>query len=167
MRTIRIGLALATAALSPAHAQDMAGMDMSHAKPVCVKAAVVPGFEGWGTGTPASQLTSGAFARVVLAPADSIFFAPPLNRAVKPGDMGGVVAVTIKTAGTYRFAIDPAAWIDVIGPTGQRLESVAHMHGPDCSGIGKIVDYALPVGDYMVQFSATKATALKVMMVAK
>ena len=165
MKTLLLGLALIAAA--PAAAQDMAAMDMAKPKPVCVKAAVVPGFEGWGKGTPASQLVIGGFASLALAPAETVKFTPPLNRAPKPGDMGGAFAVSIKTAGTYRFAINPGAWIDVLGSNGARLESVAHMHGPDCSGIGKIVDYALPAGKYVVQLSSTQAATLQAMVIAR
>ena len=165
MKTILLGLALIAAA--PVAAQDMAGMDMAKPKPVCGQSVMVPGFEAWGKGAPASQLTIGASASLPLTPADTVSFAPPLNRAPKPGDMGGVFAVTIKTAATYRFAINPGAWIDVIGSQGQRLESAAHTHGPDCSGITKIVDYMLTPGNYLVQFSATQAKMLRAMVIAK
>ena len=132
--------------------------------PACTAPTVVPGFEGWGKAV-LPQLAAGAYSEVALAPAEAVHFSPPLNRAPEAGSRGGVYALNIKKDGSYRFAISPGAWIDVIGSKGQRLTSAAHTHGPACSGIGKIVDYVLPAGDYVVQFSATKAARLKVMLI--
>ncbi len=33
------------------------------------------------------------------------------------------------------------------------VASVAHSHGPPCTGLGKMVDFPLQPGDYLVQFS--------------
>lgn len=165
MKTIALALALVAA---PAAAQDMAGMDMGAEKaaPVCVKAEIVTGFEGWGKGTLAPQLVAGGFSVLALAPSEAVKFTPALNRPAKPGDMGGIYAFSAKKSGIYRFAIDPGTWIDVIGSKGQRLESKAHVHGPACSGITKIVDYELEKdGEYVVQFSATQAKTLRVMVI--
>jgi hypothetical protein len=37
---------------------------------------------------------------------------------------------------------------------GKGAQSIGHAHGPDYSGIRKMVDYALEVGTYTLQLSA-------------
>ncbi|WP_174274338.1 homogentisate 1,2-dioxygenase [Sphingomonas bacterium] len=156
------GIVVGLIVASPAVAQ----MSMPETAPVCVKAEVVPGFEAWGKSAGAAQLAIGGASTLALAPADAVKFSPPLNRAAAPGDFGGVYGITIVKGGTYRFALAPGAWIDVIA-RGERLPSAAHTHGPACSGIAKIVDYALEPGDYVVQFSAVKVPKLAAMVVAR
>ncbi len=47
------------------------------------------------------------------------------------------------------------AWIDLV-QKGERLKSADHAHGPDCSGIAKIVAFDLQPGRYWVQLSEAK-----------
>ncbi len=45
------------------------------------------------------------------------------------------------------------------------VRSTAHGHGPDCTGIGKMVDFPLQPGDYLVQFSESLTPASEIMVV--
>ncbi|NIJ07963.1 hypothetical protein FHS31_001573 [Sphingomonas vulcanisoli] len=159
MKTFLLGLALIAA---PAAAQ-MQGMAMP--APACTAPVIVPGFEGWGKGAPTPQLKLGATSSLVLAPAEAVKFSPPLNRAPQPGQRGGVYGITLDKPGSYRFALSEGAWLDVINGKGERMPSAAHMHGPACSGIAKIVDYQLDGGVYVVQFSGTMAPKIQVMLI--
>ncbi|MHA6723357.1 hypothetical protein [Sphingomonas sp. RS2018] len=77
-----------------------------------------------------------------------------------------LTGVTIKTAATYGVALDQKGWLDVYR-AGDRtpLVSVAHGHGPDCSGIRKIVRFALTPGSYRVVASGLDRPQAVMMLV--
>ncbi|TCM25165.1 homogentisate 1,2-dioxygenase [Novosphingobium sp. ST904] len=84
------------------------------------------------------------------------------QRPEKPGgsvSFGGLYTFDVAEAGSYRVALGSAAWIDVIkagkkAGDGTAMTSTAHGHGPDCSGIRKMVDFTLEPGTYLLQVSA-------------
>ena len=122
------------------------------AEPVCVRQAIVSGFEQWGRGVAVRELAPGRFASLKLLPTAAVAYAPPPARAPVPGTFGGNFALHVAAAGQYRVALSAGAWIEMVG-NGKPIASVAHLHGPACSGIGKIVAFALAPGDYVVQLS--------------
>ncbi|ABE63535.1 hypothetical protein Nham_2757 [Nitrobacter hamburgensis X14] len=61
--------------------------------------------------------------------------------------------IDVREAGTYRVALDSAAWIDLVRGR-QAVISIAHGHGPACTGIRKIVDFPLAPGLYTLQIAA-------------
>ncbi len=48
---------------------------------------------------------------------------------------------------------------------GKSLSSVAHAHGPDCTGVRKMVDFRLSPGAYILQLSGATEASLPVMIV--
>ncbi|MDB5711939.1 MAG: hypothetical protein JWL96_4009 [Sphingomonas bacterium] len=147
------------------------------AAPVC---PVTPGplsaeWAGWTTtapltaaGRPAdlatAALTPGHRADVALLPASGVTFATPLARPAPAGSTGGMLALTVTSAGKYRLSFGGAIWADVIGPDGKTIAPVGHGHGPDCSAIRKYVDFALQPGRYVVQLSEGKVTVIGAML---
>ena len=131
--------------------------------PVCVRAEVVPGFEGFGKAAPGAPAV-GKAAAVTLTIVDASATAP-MPHAPKPGTFLGGFPVSIAKAGTYRIALSHGAWIDVVGPNGAAT-STAHAHGPACSGIAKIVSFDLTPGTWQLQVSDAKGPNLAVMVVA-
>ncbi|WP_255326564.1 hypothetical protein [Sphingobium sp. EM0848] len=104
-------------------------------------------------GAARAALTPGQAVAMTLLPTPSVVY--PL-RPAKPGgtvSYGGLASFTVKEAGTWRVALGSGAWVDVV-KDGKAMESVAHGHGPDCSGIRKMVDYALQPGRYTLQMAA-------------
>lgn len=92
-------------------------------------------------------------------------------RPEKPGDtasFGGLYVFTVAQAGSFRVALGSAAWIDVLKASSQggqaAMHSVAHGHGPDCSGIRKMVDFTLEPGSYVLQISANAASRLPLLV---
>lgn len=86
-------------------------------------------------------------------------------RPEKPGSSvsyGGILILNITKSGTYRIALGSAAWLDVIGKDGP-LRSTAHGHGPDCTGIRKVVEFSLEPGRYTIQIAANGASDVTVM----
>lgn len=116
-------------------------------------------------GAHAALLTGGQAAQVDLLPTPSVSY--PLQPE-KPGGSvshGGILALDVKQAGTWRIALGAGAWLDVVGDDGAQ-RSIAHGHGPECSGIRKMVDFALKPGHYTVQISANGGAQIRVLAVA-
>ncbi len=91
---------------------------------------------GWETNTPLTaatdssaldkaQLTLGKAGHVTLHAIPKIAFATPPERKPDPSLHGGLVAVTIPTAGNYRVGLSSGAWIDVL-QEGKPVTSTAH-----------------------------------------
>ncbi|MEO5938996.1 MAG: hypothetical protein ABIQ43_08300 [Sphingomonas sp.] len=137
--------------------------------PVCTTTVAPPaGLEAWST---ISAITMGPVAigkgtGIRLQPFEKVVFAVTPGRAPKPGSFGGVYQFDVATPGTYRIALEAGAWIDVVF-NGKSLESIAHTEGPACSGIRKIVDFALTPGRYVLQLSGAKEAPMRVLVLPK
>ncbi|TCU57480.1 hypothetical protein EDF58_105320 [Novosphingobium sp. PhB57] len=94
------------------------------------------------------------------------------QRPEKPGgsvSFGGLYTFGVKDPGSYRVALGSAAWIDVVKAgakvgDGTVMTSTAHGHGPDCSGIRKMVDFTLQPGTYLIQVSGNAASRLPLLV---
>lgn len=110
-----------------------------------------------------APLAIGKRVEGMLAATDTVRFVHP---PAKPGDplgKGGMFAFTVARGGTYRIALGTAAWIDVV--KGARpLASVAHAHGPACTGVRKLVDFALKPGRYVLQIEGSKDAVAPVLV---
>lgn len=140
------------------------------------KAPLPAELSGW---TPRSSLIAAAQpvelsrARLIVGKSIDARLAatPKVKFAAQPGKLGdaasygGLYAFPVKRAGTYRVALGAGAWLDVV-PAGSKaaLTSTAHGHGPDCSGIHKMVDFALEPGTYVLQISASTAPEVAVLV---
>jgi hypothetical protein len=168
-RVFVVCLAVCGASAMPAVAQ------MEHAAPACTAPAALPAeLASWRTpvsltasrdskGTAKATLVPGRAATLTLAPTPTVKY--PL-RPEKPGgtvSFGGLAGFTVKQAGTWRVALGAGAWIDVV-KDGKAAVSVAHGHGPDCTGVRKMVDYQLKPGVYILQIAASAGTALTVLV---
>ena len=137
--------------------------------PVCTTTVAPPaGLAAW---SKVSAITKGPIAidqgtGLRLQPVETVVFAPVPDRAPKPGSFGGVYQFNVATAGTYRIALEAGAWIDVVHD-GKSLTSVAHIEGPACSGIRKIVDFTLAPGRYALQLSGAKEAPMRVLIAPK
>ncbi|HEX7915054.1 hypothetical protein [Rudaea sp.] len=151
-----------------------AAEEMSTTKPACITNVAPSGeLAPWVNPVPAKAgseaanaplLSVGKATSVTLLPTPDVHYA---LRPEKPGgsvSYGGLLALDVAQAGTYRIALNSAAWIDIVGKDGA-LRSVAHGHGPDCTGIRKMVDYVVPAGRYTLQISANGAAQITVLAV--
>lgn len=114
-------------------------------------------------GAARSVLEPGKTVTMALSPTPKIDY--PV-RPAKPGgsvSFGGLAGFTVREAGTWRVALGSGAWVDVV-KDGKAAPSVAHGHGPDCSGIRKMVDYELQPGSYTLQISANGEDRLTVLV---
>jgi hypothetical protein len=124
-----------------------------------VRAAMPASLAGWSsTGEP------GAIGKAfTVAPAD-----PATIRGLRAGEVtraGGAALVPFEVTrdATYRVALSDKAWVDVV--TGKAvIQSIAHQHGPACSGIAKIVDFPLRRGRYALHLTGITAPGVRVLI---
>lgn len=140
----------------------------------CPAAARPTGSVGWSDALKATAATSPAstdgariavgkrFA-VTLAPAGQVQFVSPPEKAAGASSFGGMVSFRVERAGRYRVALGKVAWIDVV-QGGKSVKSIAHDHGAACSGIRKIVDFALTPGTHVLQLSDSKDASEQIMV---
>ena len=139
------------------------------AAPVCTAAVAPPaGLEAWGatSGTTADAIDPGKATELTLQSIAGVTFPLAPERKPADGTFGGVYHVAIATAGTYRVALQNGAWIDLVRD-GKSLTSIAHMEGAPCSGIRKIVDFALQPGTYTLQLSGAKVARIRALIATK
>lgn len=168
-RFLAMGLGVWAVSAMPAAAQ------MDHAAPACAAPAALPAeLASWRSPVPltAGRDRKGA-AKAVLAPGQAAAVTLAQTPAVtyplrpeKPGgtvSFGGLTSFTVKQAGTWRVALGAGAWIDVV-KDGKAAPSSAHGHGPDCTGVRKMVDYQLTPGTYTLQLAANGESTLTVLV---
>ena len=98
-----------------------------------------------------------------LTPAPDVLFVE------LPAEPGGSVSCSSMMAfeapkdGTYRVMLPNKTWIDVLQGT-VPASSTHHQHGPDCSGIRKMVDFPLKSGTYTLQLAGSGQQDIPVMV---
>ena len=157
------------ALVAPAFAQEM------QAPPKCASvAAPPPALSGWSSkqdlaatakedGLASAALTVNHAAAVTLHPTRDVSF---ITQPDKPGGSvahGGLLGVTIASAGTYQVNLSSGAWIDLVRD-GKSVLSTAHAPGPACTGIRKKVQFPLQPGHYVLQISANADPTIAVMV---
>ena len=146
----------------------LALMQASPAEPVCIRRADPPaGLEAWAKPAAApAALKPGTAYQLALKDAAIVRMAVAPTRPAAAGTFIAAPSLEVKTAGTYRVALSAPAWLDLFRD-GKPLESVAHTHGPACSGIRKIVDFDLKPGRYTLMVSGAKEPGATVLVVKK
>ncbi len=111
----------------------------------------------------AARLTVGEARDLALGQTGQVQYALRPERPGGSVSHGGMAQFTVARAGIYRVALGNAAWLDVVAD-GKSLASVAHGHGPDCSGIRKMVDFQLAPGDYVLQVAGSGTPEVRVLV---
>ncbi|HEX7741012.1 MAG TPA: hypothetical protein VF442_01045 [Sphingobium sp.] len=112
---------------------------------------------------------SGSVARLILGkpvvatlrPVSQVQFAVKPAK-IQPKSHGGLFTLALKDAARVGVALSAPAWVDVV--TAQHMHtSIEHGHGPECSGIRKIVWFDLPPGVHLIQISGASAREVRIM----
>ncbi|WP_088182213.1 hypothetical protein [Sphingobium sp. Z007] len=149
----------------------LAPLLLAAADPVC--AAPTPLAEPWTSWNQSGQAKAGVLAQgapalilgkpltAELTPSVHVQFPVVPNKGAKEG-YSGLFSLSLKQGARVGIALSGPAWVDVV--TGDApVASVEHGHGPDCSGIRKIVWFDLPAGRHLVQIAGSKAVSVRVM----
>lgn len=111
-----------------------------------------------------ARIEAGSAVRLSLHPASDVRYAVPPGKPGGSVSYGGLLGLDIPEAGRYRVALGSAGWVDIISD-GAAMVSVAHGHGPECTGIRKIVDFDLQAGSHILQISANSEPETNVLVV--
>lgn len=117
----------------------------------------VAGMQAFG----APSLILGKPVAASLTPADHVQYAAPPAKDAKEG-YGGLFTVALKQPARVGIALSGAAWVDAVDGT-EALTSTDHGHGPDCSGIRKIVWFDLSAGRHIIQIAGSKTRDIRIM----
>jgi hypothetical protein len=175
MTPIRIAASLALAlAAAPALAQKPNTVPPE----TCTARAAPPaGMEAWSSPAPLpAALSEADLGKAAIRPGQAVAarFAPvgqvkyrvPPEKADGPATYGGLYRLTIAEAGTYRVASSAAPWMDLFAPGSAAPTRTARFgRGPACSGVGKMVEFPLQPGDYLLQFSESLVADPEIMVV--
>lgn len=167
--TMRVMMILAASVMLAGHSQ------AQEAKPCTAIVAPPAEFAAWSAVQPlAAAVTAedaktavlplGAAREIGLLPVGELKYAVQPVRPDEGAVHGGIVAFDVARRGTYRVALGSGAWIEVVSGTRAR-QSTGHGHGPECSGIRKIVDFELSPGRHLLQLSASKEARVKALIV--
>lgn len=110
----------------------------------------------------AIALPIGSSVKATLTPSKVRFAAKP-EKTPASGSYNGIFALNVTVGGRYRVALGSGAWIDLVKGR-KSLTSVAHGHGPECTGIRKMVDFDLAPGKYTLQISGSSEPTTGVMV---
>lgn len=116
-----------------------------------------------GDGLPKAVLKPGMAVDAALSPAGGVRYAVAPGKPGAADSHGGLFTFDVDAAGSYRVALGAAAWVDVI-EGGRAVASSAHGHGPECSGIRKMVDFRLRAGRHILQIAGNGSPAIRVMV---
>jgi hypothetical protein len=141
------------------------------------KAPPPAGMEAWSSPAPLAAakgeadlgkaaLKPGQAIKAGFSPVGQVKYRVPPEKADGPATFGGLYRLTIVEAGTYRVASSAAPWMDVFAPASSTpTTTVRFGHGPACTGLGKMVEFALQPGDYLLQFSESLTADPEIMVV--
>lgn len=114
-----------------------------------------------GTLASAPRLILGKPVTATLRPGSQVqFVVPPGKNA--PKSHAGLFTLTVKDQARIGIALSEGGWVDVATGTAA-IPSIAHGHGEACSGIRKIVWFALPPGLHTVQIASAPGRTIRIM----
>ena len=113
-----------------------------------------------------ARLTLDKAAAVTLHPGNDVRFVISPEKPGSAGSYGGMLSLDVHEAGTYQVALSAGAWLDMV-QDGSAVVSAGHEHGGECSGLRKMVAFALKPGRHVIQVSGNKEDTIQVVVSRK
>ncbi len=110
----------------------------------------------------ATALRLGQPLTATLHPIAQLQFAAAPGKPSDPKSYGGTFRVDLVKPARVGIGLSGPAWVDAVRGT-QALSSVDHGHGPDCSGLRKIVWFDLPEGATLIQIAGAPSGTIRIM----
>ena len=115
---------------------------------------------------PAPSLDVDKLYDITLTPQGKVnFVLAPAKKALADGAFAGMVKLHIPSPGKYRVSMSEGFWIDVIAD-GKFAPTDDFTGAHECRAPRKIVQYPLPAGDLVLQFSNTNSASVRVTVTA-
>lgn len=128
-------------------------------------ANIKPGAAGHQAGD-AKTLLLGSALIANLHPIAHVQYPAKPGKPVTAGTFGGIFRLNLAKPSRVGIALSGAAWLDVVTGTTAAV-SLDHGHGPDCSGIRKIVWFDLLKGANLVQIANAPGETIRIMAIEK
>lgn len=112
------------------------------------------------SGAPSLILGKPVTAR--LTPTDHVQYAASPAKGRKEEGYGGLFTLSLKQPARIGIGLSGPAWVDVVDGA-DIVASADHGHGPDCSGIRKIVWFDLSAGRHVVQIAGSASADIRIM----
>jgi hypothetical protein len=160
-------VAVSTVVSLPIHAADPCDgftWNVAHERAVFATPAVAVTAAAAAGPTPSLGLDK--LYDITLTPQDKVSFVlAPAKKALADGAFAGMVKLHIPSPGKYRVAMSEGFWIDVIAD-GKFAPTDDFTGAHECRAPRKIVQYPLPAGDLILQFSNTNSASVRVTITA-
>jgi hypothetical protein len=114
-----------------------------------------------GDSINAPPLILGKPVMATLRPSGYVHYAVIPGRGAGQGQ-GGLFTLSLKVPARVGIGLSDAAWVDVVDGT-SAVVAAEHGHGPDCSGIRKIVWFDLREGLHLVQIAGAPGQEIRIM----
>lgn len=114
-----------------------------------------------GTASTAPRLILGRPVTASLRPGAQVQFAVPPGKNA-PKSYAGLFTLSVKMPSRVGIALSEGAWVDAAAGS-TAIPSVDHGHGPDCSGIRKIVWFDLSPGLHTIQIAGSPKPTVRIM----
>ena len=167
LAVIALSAVIATTASLPAFAADPCDgftWNVSHERAVFATAAAAVTAATAAGPTPTLEVDK--LYDIALNPQGKVnFVMTPAKKALAAGAYSGMVKLHIPTAGKYRVSMSDGFWIDVI-TDGKFAPTDDFTRSHECRAPRKIVQYPLPSGDLVLQFSNATSPSVKVTVTA-
>ena len=146
------------------------------AAPVCPQQPVPEApWQDWGLPKAAAAGHQAGDARTLLLgsaltaglhPIAHVQYRAKPGKPVVAGTFGGTFRLNLAKPSRVGIALSSAAWLDVVIDRAPAV-SFDHGHGPDCSGIRKIVWFDLPRGPNLIQIANAPGDTIRIMAIEK
>lgn len=114
-----------------------------------------------GIASAAPRIILGKPVVATLRPAAQVQFPSAPGRDRVKG-FGGLLTLAVRTPAHVGIALSEAAWVDILSGS-TALPSMAREHGPDCSGIRKIIWFDLRPGLHTIQIAGAPSQKVRIM----
>ncbi|MGC4250853.1 MAG: hypothetical protein QM605_05130 [Sphingobium sp.] len=114
-----------------------------------------------GDSLNAPRLILGKPVTATLRPMQYVQYAATPGKGADQGH-GGLFTLSLRVPARIGIALSDAARVDVVDDR-TAIASVDHSHGPDCSGIRKIVWFDLKEGAHLVQIAGAPGREIRLM----
>jgi hypothetical protein len=160
-------MALSTVFSLPLQAADPCeGFNWNVAHERAVFASVATALTAANASGPAPSLAVDKLYDITLTPQDKVSFVlAPAKKVLADGAFAGMVKLHIPSPGKYRVSMSEGFWIDVIAD-GKFAPTDDFTGAHECRAPRKIVQYSLPAGDLVLQFSNTNSASVRVTVTA-
>ncbi|MBT2132995.1 homogentisate 1,2-dioxygenase [Croceibacterium sp. LX-88] len=110
-----------------------------------------------------AHFAAGEAVELQLHPDGEVAYQTLPQGAGEAKSFGGMARFSVTEAGLYSVGLGAFAWVDVVR-NGVPQKTSTFGHGPECTGIRKVVSFQLEPGDYTLEISGNEQASIRVLV---